>query len=587
MGFLRKSLKARTVTYFLSLSVLIVVSLAGIAYMLTTGYLEQMAFEQLEVIANYKEYELNRFMGDQREAIVRIAEVPAIREAVEALLVNTEQPSTYQMAYDTLGQLVESTAATVPDLTEILFLTDEGGRIFFSTDKTHEGEYRVTDYYFTEGRVGPVIQNVYPSPVTFAPTLTVASPLLSNEGQRLGVVAAHVNLTKLDSVIKERTGLGDSGEAYLVDAYNMLITAEGFGTEDYPRGVHSEGIDAAVRGESGAGLYSNHANESVIGIYRWIPERELALLTEIRAYEAFAPARQLGLTIVVVGLVAVGLLAIGIYLITRQITRPILAVTDTAVKIAAGDLTQKAPVTTQDETGILAKTFNKMTSRLRNTLEDLAAEQEKSERLLLNILPEQIADRLKKGEITIADSFEEVSVLFADIVGFSAFAARVSPTEVVNLLNQMFSLLDRLGEQRGLEKIKTIGDAYMVAGGLPTPRAGHAEAVAEMALDIQEEIARFNAEHSMSLSMRVGINTGPVIAGVIGTKKFIYDLWGDTVNTASRMESHGVGGCIQVTAATYERLKDKYLFEDRGLINVKGKGKMHTYFLKGRKTPSP
>jgi adenylate cyclase len=215
-------------------------------------------------------------------------------------------------------------------------------------------------------------------------------------------------------------------------------------------------------------------------------------------------------------------------------------------------------------------------------LKQLQVEREKSERLLLNILPEPIANRLKQGQSTIADSFAEVTVLFADIVNFTRLSDHMSPTKLVILLNEVFSAFDRLAEQHGLEKIKTIGDAYMVVGGLPTPRPDHAEAIAEMALDMQREVAQFTFEDGETLSIRIGIHTGPVIAGVIGARKFSYDLWGDTVNTASRMESHGLSDGIQVTAETYERLRDKYIFEERGIIHVKNKGEMVTYLLVGR-----
>ena len=215
-------------------------------------------------------------------------------------------------------------------------------------------------------------------------------------------------------------------------------------------------------------------------------------------------------------------------------------------------------------------------------IQQIQAERERSEHLLLNILPKPIADRLKQGQNKIADSFAEVTVLFADIVDFTKYSTYMSPTELVDLLNEIFSVFDYLTEKHGLEKIKTSGDDYMVAGGLPTPRIDHAEAIAEMALDMQKEIVRFKAENCESINIRIGINTGPVIAGVIGTKKFIYDVWGDTVNTAKRMEQHCFAGCIQITAATYERLRDKYLFEKRGTIHVKNKGEMVTYFLTGR-----
>ncbi|USR92206.1 response regulator [Phormidium yuhuli AB48] len=215
-------------------------------------------------------------------------------------------------------------------------------------------------------------------------------------------------------------------------------------------------------------------------------------------------------------------------------------------------------------------------------LEKLTIEQGKSERLLLSILPKPIAERLKQNPRTIADSFNDVTVLFADIVGFTKLWSRISPTELVELLNEIFSGFDKLAEKNGLEKIKTIGDAYMVVGGLPIPREDHAEAIAQMALDMQHRMAQFNRGDHEPFSIRIGINTGPVVAGVIGTNKFIYDLWGDTVNTASRMESHGIANTIQVTEATYERLKDSFEFERRGVIDVKGKGKMTTYLLLDR-----
>ncbi|MGK7900783.1 MAG: adenylate/guanylate cyclase domain-containing protein [Hormoscilla sp.] len=223
-----------------------------------------------------------------------------------------------------------------------------------------------------------------------------------------------------------------------------------------------------------------------------------------------------------------------------------------------------------------------ITDRKRTELALRIAKQ-KSEALLLNILPKPIAEKLKISQDSLAESFDEATILFSDIVGFTPLSARMSPLELVNLLNQMFSTFDKLAQKYGLEKIKTIGDAYMVAGGLPIPRDDHAESVAQMALDMQEAIKQFQADLGEPFQIRIGINTGPVIAGVIGIKKFIYDLWGDTVNVASRMESSGLPGKIQVSAASYDILQDKFLFEERGPIAVKGKGEMITYWLTGRK----
>jgi class 3 adenylate cyclase len=217
----------------------------------------------------------------------------------------------------------------------------------------------------------------------------------------------------------------------------------------------------------------------------------------------------------------------------------------------------------------------------------LESERKRTERLLLNILPQPIAERLKQEEQTIADQFPEATVLFADVVGFTQLASEISAAELVVLLNRLFSMFDQLAEDHGVEKIKTIGDAYMVVAGLPTPRSDHAQAIANLAIDMQHAVAHFNVEMNQSLSIRIGINTGPVVAGVIGLKRFIYDLWGDTVNIASRMESQGIAGVIQVSEATYECLKEQYLFQKRGVIPVKGKGEMTTYLLTGKRSLSP
>jgi class 3 adenylate cyclase len=211
--------------------------------------------------------------------------------------------------------------------------------------------------------------------------------------------------------------------------------------------------------------------------------------------------------------------------------------------------------------------------------EALAVERDRSERLLLNVLPEPIAVRLKAGESPIADGAADVGVLFADIAGFTPMAESMAPDEVVRILNDVFSAFDDLAATHGLEKIKTIGDAYMVASGLLGPDPRHAEKMADMAIAMRDEVARRG--DGLALSLRIGVDIGPVVAGVIGRSKFSYDLWGDTVNTASRMESHGVPGSIQVTERARDRLSASFRFEERGTIDVKGKGPMRTFFLVG------
>lgn len=215
----------------------------------------------------------------------------------------------------------------------------------------------------------------------------------------------------------------------------------------------------------------------------------------------------------------------------------------------------------------------------------LRKEYQRSEKLLHNILPVSIAERLKSNPITIADGFNETTILFADIVGFTRLSAKVSPEELVQLLNMLFTEFDTLSEQHHLEKIKTIGDAYMVASGLPEYRKDHAEIMAKMALDMLKVTQEINSTLNLDtdIDIRIGINSGKVVAGVIGKKKFAYDLWGDSVNTASRMESHGIPGKVHVTQATYDLLKEKYILTNRGEIDVKGKGLINTYFLTQQK----
>lgn len=253
-------------------------------------------------------------------------------------------------------------------------------------------------------------------------------------------------------------------------------------------------------------------------------------------------------------------------------------------------ITSNLSIFTLGVIGTLAARQNEIQGRLaflarrviREQMAALEAERQRSESLLLNILPKKIADRLKKG-VTIADRFPSATVLFSDIVGFTELSARLEPDEIVRRLDEVFSEFDTIADNLGLEKIKTIGDAYMAVGGVPASRADHAEAVCDMALAMRDCLARIAEKIGEPVQVRIGVHTGPLVGGVIGKKKFIYDVWGDTVNTASRMESHGIPGAIQVSEATYAAVKNDFDFDPRGAITVKGKGEMQTYLLKGRK----
>src|SRR6478736_10145761 len=218
----------------------------------------------------------------------------------------------------------------------------------------------------------------------------------------------------------------------------------------------------------------------------------------------------------------------------------------------------------------------------QDALVALRGAQEQAEGLLLNILPGSIAERLKAHPSTIADQFSAASVLFADVVDFTPRSETLSAAEVVGMLDRLFSYFDTLADRYGVEKIKTIGDCYMVAAGVPTPRPDHAQALASLALDMVDATRSSTDVGDLGLELRIGINSGPVVAGVIGRKRFLYDLWGDAVNTASRMESQGTPGRIQITQATYELLKDEFDVQPRGGVQIKGKGEMQTWYLIGR-----
>jgi class 3 adenylate cyclase/HAMP domain-containing protein len=280
-----------------------------------------------------------------------------------------------------------------------------------------------------------------------------------------------------------------------------------------------------------------------------------------------------------------------------SLVEPLYALLKAVDRLDCGERVSKLPVRFNDEIGHLTTSFNRMIRSLREAqdgltcyaeslelkVEQRTAELERKNEenlgLLLNILPGSIAERLKGGERIIADTCAEVSIVFADIVGFTDLSSRIPAQQVVQLLSDLMSDFDVLALKHGVEKIKTIGDSYMAVAGLPASRPDHAQAAVHLAMEMLRVAARYTTCDGVPLQLRIGINSGSVIAGVIGTHKFAYDLWGDAVNTASRMESHGLPGCIQITEATYRLLRHDYPFRSRGVIDIKGKGPMQTYVL--------
>ncbi|MBK9036828.1 MAG: HAMP domain-containing protein [Myxococcales bacterium] len=307
--------------------------------------------------------------------------------------------------------------------------------------------------------------------------------------------------------------------------------------------------------------------------------------TDMRAALGRAGSLAIKVSLAVIALALVVSIIMG-----TMLTRSVIALSDAVKRFADKDFAVRTRVASKDEIGQLGASFNAMAetiqhhsdnleSLVRHRTSELEAEKQTSDRLLLNVLPAPIATRLKQGEGVIVDRFDDVTVLFADIVGFTALSARTSPEVLVAMLDDLFTRFDALADRHGLEKIKTIGDAYMVVAGVPEKTPDHATRMARMGLDMLATLADYATTNTLELTIRIGIHSGPVVAGVIGRNKFIYDLWGDTVNTASRMESHGLPSRVHVSGTTVAALGAQFEVEARGEIDVKGKGPMATFFL--------
>ncbi|WP_164658874.1 adenylate/guanylate cyclase domain-containing protein [Tropicibacter sp. Alg240-R139] len=314
------------------------------------------------------------------------------------------------------------------------------------------------------------------------------------------------------------------------------------------------------------------------------PDGQPILLTSASIPRTIYQAGKQSLTILLMALAAAGavLVLTVLVLLDRIVLRRLAMLGQDVSRIGqTQDLGLRVAATGSDEFSHVGQAVNWMLEQVETSNQKLAEEHERAEGLLLNILPEPIAERLKTNPKSIAQSYDEVSILFADIVGFTEMSAAMPAAELVDMLNGLFSRFDDLAMQLGLEKIKTIGDAYMVVSGLPEPDEHHADKLAGMALKMIETTRSFSQERGLDLSLRVGINSGVVVAGVIGKNKFIYDLWGDAVNLASRMESSGQNGAIQLTKATRDRLSYRYDVVERGEVDIKGRGVMTTYLLNG------
>jgi len=446
------------------------------------------------------------------------------------------------------------------------------------------------------------------------PTAFMAAPVI-DRGIVTGVLIAQVSIQEIDRVVTggrrwRQEGFGDTGEAYLIgpdsklrsgvrlfhenrDAYFAELQASGHSASEiasirrYGSPVLHQRIDTAATRAALAGL---EGTGEVIGNYgkptlaSWgplaIPGVNWVLVAKVETDEAFAPIHRLQRDLLIVGAVAL-LVIVGISAwLSRSLAGPLTDLTGGVRRFAAGDYDVKVSARSQDEIGQLCTAFNSMVDEIHAKNDVIDAKSREIEELLLNVLPAPIANRLRAGEQSIADGFAEVSVAFADLVGFTAISSEMPPQHIVALLNGLFSRFDQAAQEIGIEKIKTVGDAYMAVCGLPVPVDNHAERMVRMAIRMVHICREHALEHNVPFRLRIGINSGPVVAGVIGRSKYIYDLWGDTVNLASRMEASGVADSIQVTRAVYERLKDKFAFEPRGALEIKGKGQVEAWLLR-------
>jgi class 3 adenylate cyclase len=560
----------------------------------------------------------------QRHYIIANPHPPGRRD----LLDDAHDGSGYSRMHAIEHPLLRTAAVTV-GFDDFLIADAKSGSVIYGTDKDvdfgtslQRGPYRATNLAAAvarcAGRADPsatCLEDFSPYlPSNGEPNAFMAAPVI-DQGAVTGVLVAQLSIAAIDRVVTggrrwRQEGFGVTGEAYLVgpdfllrsggrlfhedrDRYFAELQAEGepaeeiaaikrYGSPVLHQRIDTQATRAALAGIEGTGrIVGNYGKPTLAS---WGPLDisgvHWGLVAKIEMAEAFAPIERLGRDLMIVGgLTLVAVIAIGGWL-SRSLTEPLRDLTAGARRFAAGDGSVRVAARSRDEIGQLCLAFNSMVDDISSKNVLIEAKNRENEALLLNVLPGPIANRLRDGEQGIADGFANVTVLFADLVGFTALTSEMPPQEVVTLLNGLFTRFDTAAHELGIEKIKTVGDAYMAVCGMPHVVDDHAERMVRMAIRMVH-IAREHAlEHRVSMQVRVGVNSGPVVAGVIGKSKYIYDLWGDTVNLASRMESTGVPGAIQVTRPVYEQLKDKFVFEPRGAIEVKGKGKVEAWLLK-------
>ena len=544
------------------------------------------------------------------------------------LLDDAGDGSSYSKLHAVYHPLMRA-AATTLGFDDFMIADAKSGRMVYGVDKevdfatsTQVGPYRKTNLAAAVARCGGSADRsavcledfgLY-APAGGEPTAFMAAPVI-DEGIVIGVLVAQLSDNEIDKVVTgdrrwRHEGFGATGEAYLVGPDNLarsaprafyenrdhyfaelkavgtseaeMDTIRRFDTPVLIQRIDTKASRSALAGVEGTGEIIGY--RGVPTLASWgplsIPGLKWALIAKIDSAEAFAPVYRLRQDLAIVGGLALLVVVVTSGWLSRALLGPLRDLTAGVKRFAAGDYGARVPVRSRDEIGQLCVAFNGMVDELREKNTVIEGKNRENEELLLNVLPAPIANRLRGGEQRIADGFAEVTVAFADLVGFTALSSEMPPQEVVTLLNGLFTRFDVAAQELGIEKIKTVGDAYMAVCGMPVHVDNHAERMVRMAIRMVHITREHALEHQVNMKLRVGINSGPVVAGVIGKSKYIYDLWGDTVNLASRMESGGIPDSVQVTRPVYEKLKDLFVFEARGAIEVKGKGSVEAWLLR-------